>query len=116
MTRKDHPANEGRQRRLCGIPLITAAVLSISLAAVAAGPASASVHEPARATPASLASAARYVRLSQGRFFLDTRDAEKAGVSSQTLSVENTLVASMNKSMDHGTARRHNPQRRHQYR
>lgn len=103
-----------RLRRL--VPLITAAALSTSLIAAAAGPANAAVQEPARTAAISLASsnnglpavsltsAARYVHFSDGRLILDAENAGKAGVSSQALSTESALVASMNKVLDRGTA------------
>jgi hypothetical protein len=92
-----------RLRRI--VPLITAAALSASLIA-AAGPASVAVREPTRTTPNSLANglpvtslrtAAHYVHPGDGRFTLDTT---KAGVSSQALSTENAIVASMNNLLD----------------
>lgn len=107
---------DGSKRLRHVVPLITAAALSVSLIAAAAGPASAAVREPTRTAPTSLASsdndllavsltsAARYVHLSDGRFTLDARDAEKAGVSSKALSTESTLVAGTNKLLNGGTA------------
>jgi hypothetical protein len=109
-------AIDGNKRLRRMVPLITAAALSVSLIAAAAGPASAAVREPARTVPislvsssnglpaVSLTSAVSYVRFSKGRFTLDTLNAEKAGVSSQALSIESALVASMNKLLDRGGA------------
>jgi len=100
-------ATDGNKRLRRVVPLITAGVLSASLIAGVAGPASAAVREPARSAPISLASsdnaqtaAASYVHLSDGRFTLDTRGAEQAGVSSQALSTEGIVVAGLNKLLD----------------
>jgi hypothetical protein len=103
-----------RLRRV--VSVITAAALSASLIAAAAGPASAAVGEPARTAPivsfatsdnglraVSLMTAARYVHPSDGHFTLDTLGAKRAGASSQALRTEGDLVTSLNKLLDHET-------------
>lgn len=108
-----HAHNIDRNKRLRHlVSLITGAALSTSLIVAVAGPASATVREPARTAPISQASsdsglpavsltaAAHYVHFSDGQFTLDTLNAGKAGVSSQALSTESALVASMNRLLD----------------
>jgi hypothetical protein len=109
-------AIDGKKRLRRIVPLIAAAALSAPLIAVAVGPASAAAGESERMVPisltfsdnglpaVSLSSAARFVHVRDGRFTLETLDAEKAGVSSQALSTESTLVAGMNKLLGGGTA------------
>ncbi len=109
-------AVDGKKRRQRIVSLVTAAALSGALIAAAAGPASAAVRQPARTAPISLASsdngvsttsltaAARYVHLSDGRFILDTLDAERAGVSNHALSAESALVTGLNEFHYRATA------------
>jgi hypothetical protein len=113
--RKHTVDGDKRLRRV--VPLIRAAVLSAALLVGAASPAGAAVQDHGRtaaissassddALPAmSLAAAAGYVHLSDGRLTFETLEARKAGVSSQALSAESAFVANMNKVLeDRGAA------------
>jgi hypothetical protein len=112
--RKHTIDGEKRLRRV--VSLTTAAALSASLIAGAAGTASAAVREPARTATLSVAysgkglpaasrmTVARYIYLRDGQLALDTLGAQKAGVSSQTLRTESTLVANLNALLDGNAA------------
>jgi hypothetical protein len=107
--RREH-AIDGKKRFRYIAMFTTSAALCASLIAGVAGPASAAVREPAQSASISLASsdsglttAARYVRLSNGRLTFDSADAAKAGANSHALSIESAIVANLNKDLVHGT-------------
>lgn len=82
------------------VSLIIIAALSASLIAYTASSVS--------ALPAgSQTTVARYGYLSDGRFTLDTLNAEQAGVGSQALSAEGALMANLDKAPDLGPATVH---------
>lgn len=109
-------AADGKKRLWRVVPAaatITAAAVGAALIGGVAGPTSATAQVPARSAWASIASSdnattgvARYVTVSGARFTLDTSAAEKAGISSQALSAESTMLAGLNNGLarDNATA------------
>jgi hypothetical protein len=114
-----HAMDDNRRLRRV-VPLITVGALCASLLAGATGPASATVAEPARTAPialassdndlaaASLATAERYMHVSDSRSALEAIGAKKAEVSSQARSTESAHVASPAQAVDRRTATVHN--------
>lgn len=117
-------AVDGSRRLRRVVPLVAAGALCASLLAGATGPAGAVVAESARTAPvalasgdnnlavASLATAERYVHVSDSRSALETSGVKKAEVSRQALSaesvhVESAHVASSAQAVGRGTATVH---------
>ncbi|MBS2532027.1 hypothetical protein KGQ20_04520 [Catenulispora sp. NF23] len=101
--RKHAKDSTKRLRRI--VPLVTAATISASLVAAAAGPASAAARPgEGSVSSAAMMDAATYVHVSEGHVTIDTLAAQKAGVSSQALSAEGAIVADLNRFLDTGTA------------
>ncbi|MEZ0111186.1 hypothetical protein ABH920_005201 [Catenulispora sp. EB89] len=83
--RRKHAKDSAKRLRRV-VPLVTAATISASLVAAAAGPASAAAQEPTRsgdstAPTAALLAAARYVQAGDGRVSIETAAAEKTGTA-----------------------------------
>ncbi|WP_194891608.1 hypothetical protein [Catenulispora pinisilvae] len=98
-------AKTGTKRLRRAVPLVTAAAISASMVAAAAGPASAAARPgEAGVSNTAMMDAARYVQVSDGHVSIDTFAAQKAGVSGQALSAEGTIVAGLNQFLDTGTA------------
>jgi hypothetical protein len=113
-----HAMDDNRRLRRV-VPLIAVGALCASLLAGATGPASAAVAEPARTAPialassdndlaaASLATAERYVHVSDSRSALEAIEAigaKKAEVSSQARSTESAHMAGPAQAVDRRTA------------
>jgi hypothetical protein len=94
--RKHAAPRTKRLRRV--VPAVAATAVTASLIAGITGPANAA-EQPTRPTPipaAALEAAAQYVHVVDGRVTVDTAGAAKAGVSSQILTTETSLVTNLN--------------------
>jgi hypothetical protein len=106
--RNDNVDGKKRLWRIVPVATITAAAVGAVLIGGVAGPARATSHVPAQSAWSSIASGEdakmavnRYVTVSDGRYSFNSAAAERAGVSTQTVSAESEIVAGLNKGLAH---------------
>lgn len=101
---------DGKKRfwRLVPVATIAAAAVGVALIGGVAGPTNATAGQPARSVWVSGASGddaktavSRYVTVGDGHFTFNAAEAVKAGISSEAVSAETSIVTGLNKQLAH---------------